>query len=237
MSDQKTGGLVPLDLTRPNAARVYSYLLGGKDHYPPDREMGDRLMEILPDLRVRAVENRRFLGRAVRFMAEEMGIRQFLDLGSGLPADGNVHEVARQVDPAVRVVYVDHDPVAAAHGKAMLRPGKAAVTAMVCADLRDVGTVLAEARSVLDFSRPVGLTMVAVLHFVADPAPVAAAYLSRLAPGSCVAISHACHEGMDEEQVRRGVEFYRNTPTPLYPRTVAEIEALFAGSEIGRAHV
>src|SRR6266496_362687 len=175
-----------IDLDRPNAARIYDYFLGGACNFEHDREFADKFLKIMPEAELAARRNRAFLRRAVRFCVEQ-GIRQFLDIGSGIPTVGNVHEIAQGMDPECRVLYVDNEPVAVAHSELMLEGNENA--AVLQADLCDPDTVLGSqsAQQLLNFDEPLGLLMVAVLHFVpdtADPQSAIARYISALAPGS-----------------------------------------------------
>jgi hypothetical protein len=189
-----TGDRVPpgLDVSTPNIARVYDAFLDGKDNFAADRAVVEFTLQIAPDAAEGAKANRAFLRRVVRYLAVEAGITQFLDIGSGLPSAGNVHEIAQEVSPAARVVYVDNDPVVALHGQALLaRPQTAA---MVTADARHPAGILEhpQVREFIDFSRPVGLLMLAILHHFADeedPGGIAAEFREALAPGSYLAIS------------------------------------------------
>ncbi len=199
-------GRVPagIDVSMANAARIYDFFLGGKDNFPADREAAARVLAIAPQVPLIARQNRAFLGRVVRFLVEE-GIEQFLDIGTGLPTEDNVHQVAQRVAPTARVVYVDNDPVACAHARA-LRAGPA--TAVVEADLRHPGDILGapDVHRLIDFERPVAVLLVAVLHFVADeedPAGVVARLREAMAPGSYLALSHFAPEDQAEaaEQV------------------------------------
>jgi hypothetical protein len=185
-----------LALDRPSAARIYDYYLGGYHNFEVDRKICNMMLEICPDLRPNAVVNRAFLQRAVSLMLEE-GIDQFLDLGSGIPTVGNVHETAQVANPEARVVYVDIDPVAVAHGRAMLVDDDRAT--IISADIRDAETILVqpEVRELLDFERPLGLLQVAILHFVVDDEEayrVVRTFSDALAPGSFMAISHSASE-------------------------------------------
>ncbi len=220
----------PIDTRRPNAARMYDYVLGGKDNYPVDREAAKQIVRAVPQARTLAQANRAFLVRAVRQLAEA-GITQFLDLGTGIPTSPSVHEMARQVHPDARVVYVDNDPVVMVHSRALLatRPGVVAVEH----DLRTPSLVLDDplVAEVIDFDRPVGLLMVAVLHFV-DPgvAPVAVhQYTRRLVPGSYLVASMATTVGVDRAVAAHLEGVYRQSPSPLYLRSRAQIEELFDG--------
>jgi SAM-dependent methyltransferase len=178
----------------PHPARVYDYILGGKDNFAADREMAEVGLRHMPEMRVSSLENRAFLVRAIRFL-RDAGIRQFLDIGTGLPTSPNTYEVAQQGHPDARVVYVDSDPIVYRHAEARMSDNKN--VAVIPADLRDVGDVLAQAAGLLDFSQPVGLLFIAVLHNIVDaddPAGIAARYMAALAPGSYVVISHSTDE-------------------------------------------
>ena len=221
-----------LDLDRPNAARMYDYFLGGSHNFAVDREVAVQAMEAWPDMPRVMQANRAFLRRAVRFMLDQ-GVLQFLDIGSGIPTVGNVHEVAQDAVPDARVVYVDTDPIAVAHSRAILAGDDR--TAVVQADGCDPEALLADdhVRGLLDLDRPVGLLMVAVLHFVPDERDlpgILARYRSRLAPGSGLAITHASTEGSPARAPVQ--ELYRRTPTPIQLRSRAAITGLFAGFEL-----
>ena len=182
-----------VDITRPSIARVYDFFLGGKDNFAIDRMAGQKALEITPDAMEAGRASRAFLRRMVRFLAAEAGIRQFLDLGSGLPSRGNVHEVAHSVDPSIRVVYVDNDPMVLAHGRALLADNR--TTTVIEADIRRPEEILDHptVQTYLDFSQPVGLLMLAILHHVRDdekPGEIAARLRASLAPGSYLAVSH-----------------------------------------------
>ncbi|RCW38468.1 S-adenosyl methyltransferase [Halopolyspora algeriensis] len=222
-----------VDLTRPNAARVYDYYLGGFHNFAVDREMGERAIEMWPSLPTLIRANRDFLGRAVRFLAQS-GIRQFLDLGSGVPTVGNVHEIARRTAPDSSVVYVDSDPVAVAHSRHLLADDERAT--IVQADLREPEQLLAnpELDGLLDWNQPIALLMVAVLHFVPDsddPAGLVARYRDALAPGSYLALSHASQDG-HEQAAAEHQTLYSRTETPMTMRTRTEIAVLLDGFEL-----
>jgi len=157
-----------IDTTVAHPARRYNYWLGGKDNFAADRANGDAVERAMPTIRLMAIENRRFLGRAARFLAERQGVRQFLDIGTGIPAPGNTHEVVQAVDPACRIVYVDNDPIVLTHARALLTSAPAGSVAYLDADLRDPQSILdnSELRSTLDFTEPIGLLLIAVLHFI-----------------------------------------------------------------------
>jgi hypothetical protein len=180
-----------VDTGVPNIARMYDYYLGGKDNFGVDREAAENVIAALPDMPLMVRENRRFLHRAVRFLAGSAGIRQFLDIGAGLPTQGNVHAVAHSVAPDARVVYVDNDPMVVTHGRALL--SDSTKVSVVQADLRDPEKVLEAARGFLDFERPVAVLMLAVLHFirdVEDPWDILACLRDAMPSGSYLAISH-----------------------------------------------
>jgi S-adenosyl methyltransferase len=162
------GTPVPFDTSVPNVARIYNYLLGGKDNFAADRAAAAKVLEIEPGAAAAARQNRDFLRRTVRFLAGEAGIGQFLDIGAGLPAAGSVHEVAQALAPASRIVYVDNDPVVLSHARALLVPGPQGQCAYAACDLRNTGGLIAQAARTLDFTEPVAVLMIAVLHFIAD---------------------------------------------------------------------
>jgi hypothetical protein len=174
-------------------ARIYDYLLGGKDNYAADREAADEVTRIRPEQAFSARANRAFLGRAVRYLAAEAGIRQFLDLGTGIPTAGNTHEVAQAVAPETRVAYVDYDPLVLAYAQDLLASSEEGATDYIHADLRDTSAVLARAAELLDFTRPVAITMLAILHVITDsdnPHAIVARLLDAVPSGSYLAISH-----------------------------------------------
>ncbi len=222
-----------LDLDRPSAARIYDYLLGGGHNFAHDRELAERFLVAQPYAREIARLNRAFLRRVVLYMIEN-GVRQLLDLGSGIPTVGNVHEIAQKADPDARVVYVDYEDVAVAHSALMLRDNERAT--MVQADLTEPAGVLEhpETMAMLDFSEPVGLLMVGVFHFVApakDPNGIVAAYRDAVVPGSYLGFSQFTADMMPDEMARV-VEVMSHSRDPMYPRSMAEITALFDGFEI-----
>ncbi len=193
-----------VDVSRPHTARMYDYYLGGKNHFAADRALADKVLVTTPSARTAARENRAFLGRAVRFLAAEAGIRQFLDIGTGLPTTSSVHEVAQAVTPSARVVYTDNDPLVLAHARALLTSSPEGRTAYIQADLRQPESILASpvVREVLDFSQPAALMLVAILHFLPDsdkPREVLDALLDALPSGSYLVASHTTAEH-DPEQ-------------------------------------
>ena len=187
------------DTSVPHIARVYDYWLGGKDNFAADRQLGEQTLQAYPQIVFSVRANRAFLARSVRFLAAETGITQFLDIGTGLPTADSIHEVAQREAPDSRIVYADHDPVVITHAKALLRSTPQGALDYLDADLRDPGTILAGAARTLDFSKPVAILLLAVLHFIDDaagPAEIVSVLASALAPGSYLAISHrTAHAG------------------------------------------
>jgi hypothetical protein len=221
-----------VDLDRASVARVYDFFLGGSHNFAVDRDMAAQLLKLAPDAGEVMRANRAFLRRAVRFMISQ-GVTQFLDVGSGIPTVGNVHEIAHKANPDTRVVYVDIDPVAVAHSRAMLE-GQVNV-AMVRGDLRDAATILTapEVRRLIDFSQPVGLLIVSVLHFIGDeerPQESTARLRDALPAGSFFAISHGARAARPESaQVE---ELYQRNTSQVVPRTAAEITEFFGDFEL-----
>ncbi|MGH3279095.1 MAG: SAM-dependent methyltransferase [Trebonia sp.] len=188
-----------IDTSRPHPARVYDYFLGGKDNFTADREVANKVIEGWPAIRVGVRENRRFLERVVEHLAGEAGIRQFLDIGTGLPTVNSVHEVAQSVAPTARIVYVDNDPLVLAHARALLTSSPEGRTAYIHADLRDPAAILNDpvTREVLDFNQPIALVLLAILHMIPDeeePAEIVETLVDALPPGSYVVASHITAE-------------------------------------------
>jgi hypothetical protein len=222
-----------LDTRVPNVARIYDYMLGGKDNFAADRQLGDQLLEQFPTSDVVARQNRMFMGRAVRYCAGQ-GVRQFLDLGSGLPTMDNVHEVARRVIPEASVVYVDNDKVAHSYACALLATSDG--VAAILADIREPARILAEvkARRLLDLTQPFVVVLAAMLHFITDqedPAGIVTAFRDAMPPGSYLILSHATHDILPEESARART-MYRGASSPLVTRSRDEVAALFVGFEL-----
>ena len=232
-SELKDGAPDPLfDPSVPHPARIYAYWLGGKDHYAADRHAAEEVMRHRPQVVAGARANRAFLSRVVRFLAAECGIRQFLDIGTGLPAPDSTHGVAQAIAPDSRIVYVDNDPLVLVHARALLTSTRQGSCDYLEADLRDTPALLAGAAETLDPSRPAAVLLLAVLHFIADsddPAGIVATLVSKLAPGSLVVISHLTRD-FAPEQVAAGVATYNSlVPTALTPRSHAQVSGLFEG--------
>ncbi|MEU1388834.1 MULTISPECIES: SAM-dependent methyltransferase [unclassified Nonomuraea] len=240
MADDEQGApALDVDTTKPSVARVYDYMLGGKDNFEIDREVAQMALRIAPDAPQAARSNRDFLARVVRDLVVEAGIRQFLDIGSGLPTQGNVHEIAQAAAPGCRVVYVDHDPIVLVHGRALLAVDDG--TTVIEADIRRPDDVLdhPETRQLLNLDEPVGLLLFGILHHLSDeedPAGITARLAGRLAPGSHVAVSHF-HNPMEErpEVSRQAFEaerLFNDTMGTGRWRTREEILGFFDGLEL-----
>ncbi|GAA4608092.1 hypothetical protein BJY16_006665 [Actinoplanes octamycinicus] len=226
---------VNLNTDRPHPARVYDYLLGGKDNFAADREAAQRGLQANPDSRIPPRENRLFLRRAVRFLAEQ-GIDQFLDIGTGIPSAPNVHHVAQSVNPRARIVYVDNDPIVLTHARALLTSHPDGKTDYLDADLRDVDTILdaVKASGTLDLDRPVGLLLIAILHFVGDehdPWTIVDRLLAALPSGSYLALSHLTGDFRPEAWAQVA-EIYRKQGVTMQVRSRAGIERFFTGLEL-----
>jgi hypothetical protein len=225
-----------LDAHSPNVARVYDCLLGGKDNFAADRRTAAKLLEAVPGAAVAARENRAFLARAVRFLAEEAGICQFLDIGTGLPTAGSVHQIAQAGDPRqVRVVYADYDPMVVRHAEALL--GGSLTAAVVRADLRQPWDLFARptVRTMINLAEPVAILLVAVLHFIEDhedPWAVVNCYKDLMAPGSYLVISHVTADHLSDDAAREAQAAYNGASAPGVARTREQIAAFFAGVEM-----
>lgn len=225
-----------IDISVPSVSRIYDYYLGGSHNFEVDREAARKAMEFLPGLPKIMQANRAFMRRAVRFAADE-GIDQFLDIGSGIPTFGNVHEVAQAARPGAHVVYVDHDPVAVAHSQSVLKGNEDAD--VVAADLLKPQEILAspQLQRLIDLNRPVALLLVAILHFVEDaddPYSAVAELRDALAPGSLLVVTHASYEGipLPPERAEGTVDVYKNIRNPLIMRTRDEIARFFEGYDM-----
>jgi S-adenosyl methyltransferase len=213
-------------------ARVYNVWIGGKDYRAADRKAADEVARCRPQVVAGARANRAFLARVVRYLTAQRGIRQFLDIGPGLPAPGNSHEVAQAIDPRCRVVYADNDPAVVAHAREVLASAPEGACGCLLADVRDPGLILGEAARTLDLTRPAALLLVAVLHFIPDsddPVGILAALAGGLAAGSFVAVSHLTAD-VAPGQVLPGVAAYNGlVPVGIIPRTHAQVTGLFGG--------
>ncbi|MER6629054.1 SAM-dependent methyltransferase [Streptomyces sp. NPDC000987] len=222
-----------LQLDRPHSARVWNYLLGGKDNYAADRQAGEMILQMFPDIALLARLQRRFLARAVRHLAGEAGIRQFLDVGTGLPTVDNTHEVAQRIAPESRIVYVDNDPLVLVHAQALLTSTPEGACAYLEADVRDPEGILEAASRTLDFSRPVALTMLGILGQIPDsddPGSVVSRFLDALPPGSYLALG----DGTDtSEALNRAIAVYNaNSASSYHLRSPEHIAGFFDGLEL-----
>lgn len=227
---------VNIPLGVPTAARMYDEALGGKDHFAVDRTAVGKLYEAVGEhvARSTALSNRRFLGRLVTFLTKECGIRQFIDMGSGLPTARNTHEIAQEIDPGAKVVYVDVDPIVASHGNALLSNDN---TRIITADMRDPQTILDNplTQQMIDFAQPVAVLFIAVFHFISradDPARIVATIRERQAPGSYLAISHLTTEDMKPEIQAGWTSAFANSTSPIVFRDKDEVLDLFEGYEL-----
>src|SRR5215475_13530358 len=225
-----------IDVNRPSAARIYDYCLGGRHNFAIDREVAREVTALVPETAMIMQVNRAFLHRAVRFLTDQ-GIRQFLDLGSGIPTLGNVHEVAQKASPDAKVVYVDIDPVAVAHSRHIL--GNNPNATVIHEDVRNSDAILANplVRGLLDFTQPIAVLMIAVLHFVPredDAEAIVARFRDAVVEGSFVALSHGTADfvQLSEEELDQGIDQMARTTTPVTTRTRAEVERLFTGLEL-----
>ena len=231
----KTGRL-PFDTTVAHQARMYDYLLGGKDHFAADRAASEEMLRIYPETAFSARANRAFLGRAVRYLAGEAGIRQFLDIGTGIPTAGNTHEVAQALAPTSRVVYVDYDPIVLAHARALLISNGEGATEYIDSDLRDTGTILSQAAQLLDFAKPVAVTLLSILHAVLDaddPYAIVATLMDAIPSGSYLAISHGASDLIDPEALQGLYDSFKdNVQQQFQWRTREEMARFFKGMDL-----
>ena len=223
------------DTSVAHQARMYDYWLGGKDNFAADRKAADEATAAYPGMPRLARENRALLGRMVRYLAGEAGIRQFLDIGTGIPSAGNTHQVAQQVDPSCRIVYVDYDPVVLAHARALLTSSPAGATDYIHADLRDPGAILAGAARTLDFTQPVAVTMLAILHAIGDeddPYGIVRQLMNAVPSGSYLAISHLAAD-IEPDQMDKARERVNPISRQQYTlRRHADVLRFFDGLEL-----
>lgn len=238
MPDQSGEASLTNDLVRssmPNAARIYDYLLDGKDNYQADRDTAVQLQELFPDIVKTARDNRHFLERVVSYVVGQAGIRQVIDIGSGLPTQNNVHEIAQRIAPETRVVYVDNDPVVVAHGLAMLATNEHVT--VVNSDLRTPRETMTHPGllKLIDFRSPVAVLMLASLHFVRDgeyPHAMLRLWRETMRYGSYLAISHGTADEVEPAKAQAAQDVYAGASAPAVPRTLAEVEAFFDGFDL-----
>ncbi len=224
-----------LETNVPHSARIWNYWIGGKDHYPIDRHIGDEVAQMLPSIVAQARADRLFLARAVRYLVSEEGIRQFLDIGTGIPSADNTHEVAQSVAPESRIVYVDNDPIVLAHARALLTSTPEGKCDYIDADLRDPAAILAAAVKTLDFSEPIALMLLGILHHLPDedePRAIVAHLMTALPPGSFLAVNHATNAvfgDQSDQAVRRWNQVGKPSITLRSPQ---QIQRFFDGLEL-----
>jgi hypothetical protein len=244
-SEPKQSGHVPctasdpgaklLDVSVPNVARIYDYMLGGKDNFQADREAAEKLKKFLPDAQLACHHNRRYLQRVVHFLVGGCGIRQIIDIGAGLPTQGNVHQVAQEIAPATRVVYVDYDSVVVRHAEALLAENER--VGVVQSDLRTPRELLMHqnVRRIIDFSQPVAILILATLHFITDdehPCEIVRVLRTTAAPGSYLALSHITADRVHPDVSRAAREVYASASAPAIPRTREQILRFFDDMEL-----
>ncbi len=229
-------GPLPFDTSKAHHARIYDYLLGGKDNYAADRAAAEAALKAWPDLAFGARANRAFLGRTARYLAAEAGIRQFLDIGTGIPTAGNLHEVAQAIAPQTRVVYVDYDPIVLAHARALLDSSEEGATEYIESDLRDTGSILGRAAQLLDFSKPVAVTLLAILQAIPDaddPHAIVATLMDAVPSGSYLTISHPSTDFLDQEtQQGIGDSWNGKVQQQFTFRPRDQVARFFAGTDL-----
>ncbi len=235
--DDWARGAARIDMTKPHPARRYDYWLGGKDNFQADRDAAEAIARVFPHIRTAARENRAFMQRAVRHLAGEAGVRQFLDIGTVLPTANNVHDVAQGIAPESRIVYVDNDPLVLTHARALLTSSEHGATAYIDADVRDPEKILADpaVQETLDWSEPVALLLVAVLHFIEDhedPYAIVNRLVSALPSGSYLVLSHATFDPLDQETIAAMNAVNENIKPRFSPRTLSEVTRLFGGLDV-----
>jgi len=232
---EPAGERAAIDMTQPHVARIYNFWLGGSDNFAADRTVARRVATEYPDVVASVRAQRAFLARAVHFLAAEAGIRQFLDIGTGLPSADNTHQVAQRTAPEARVVYVDNDPIVLAHARALLTSSPEGATAYIDADLRAPGPILEQAAGVLDFGQPIAVMLLGILHGIRDleqPGAIITQLMDAVPPGSYLALSQIAGD-VAADEVAKGVQRYNDqVAVPVTARTHAEVCGFFAGLEL-----
>ena len=235
MAGERPGSVAGLDTSVPHIARIQNYWRGGKDNYAADREAAEHIMAAYPDLVHSVRANREFLARSTRFLAGDAGVRQFLDIGTGLPAAGSVHEVAQDVAPQCRVVYADNDPTVLVHARALLTSGPLGAADYLDADLRDTGQFIDQAEAMLDFSRPVAVMLVSVLHMIEDrddPHAIVATLMDAMPPGSFLALTHVASDLEPEAMAEMAQRMNQRVSQQATPRDRATVTRFFGELEL-----
>ncbi|MFE3826125.1 SAM-dependent methyltransferase [Streptomyces sp. NPDC059092] len=225
-----TSDNIKLDTSKPHSARMYDYYLGGKDNYEVDRDAAEQVITRFPEIKQGARTNRAFMHRAARWLTDQ-GIRQFLDIGTGIPSEPNLHQIVQRTAPEARIVYVDSDPIVLRHGEALLRSTPQGSTDFILADVRDPEKIIEQARTTLDFNKPIALSLVALLHFVSDeynPTGIVTKLVSNLPSGSFLVLSHVTGD-FDQDTWDSIVSIYRNGGTPAQVRSRPEVAQFFEG--------
>jgi hypothetical protein len=223
------------DTTVAHPARVWDFLLGGKDNFAADRTAGEQVLQVMPEMGLVARGGREFLARAVHYLAAEAGIRQFLDIGTGLPTADNTHEVAQRAAPESRIVYVDNDPIVLTHARALLTSDPRGQTAYISADIQDTDTILREAAHTLDFTQPVAVMLLAILHFIPDsddPDGIVARLMQAVPSGSYLVISHVSSDIMAHTVAAGAVTYNEHSAVSIHLRTEARMTQFFTGLEL-----
>jgi O-methyltransferase involved in polyketide biosynthesis len=235
LSDRDEQETVRLDKNVAHTARIWNYWLGGKDHYAADREVGDQIRAYLPDIVASARADRAFLGRVVRYLVGEAGVRQFLDIGTGLPTAGNTHEVAQAIAPECRIVYVDNDPLVLVHARALLIGTPEGATDYIEADVRDVDAILRAAAETLDFTRPVAIMLLGILNFIGDAGEareIVDRLIDAVPSGSFLALAHPTKETNPEASEEAVVFWNKNAKPPITLRNRRELTGFFDRLEL-----
>lgn len=224
-----------IDSSVPHSARIWNYWLGGKDNYPVDRAVGEEIKKVFPGIVMTALADRAFLGRAVWHLVDEVGIRQFLDVGTGLPTVDNTHEVAQRIAPECRIVYVDNDPLVLTHARALLTSSPEGTTAYIDADVREPGHILATARETLDFDQPIAIMLLGIVHFILDDDEAQAIIdhlMDAVPSGSYLAITHAC-DFVNAEEIHANIREWNEHGTPkMTVRSYDQVSRLLTGLEL-----
>jgi len=236
MTNDREAAPTRLDTSRPHPARVYDWWLGGKDNYPVDEELGRKILAVDPAVLRGARANRRFMHKATQALAQA-GVRQFLDVGTGIPTEPNLHQVAQGVVPEARVVYADNDPIVLRHAEALLQGTAGGATDYVHADVRDLDAILTLAAKTLDFAEPVALSLIAITHYLSEDVDVddvyglLKRYVDALAPGSYLILSQVTGD-LDPAAMEKAATLFRRSGTPMHPRSHAEFSRFFDGMEL-----